>query len=293
MERTQQKSTKEKMIAWLKRWRGFILTVLWFVMFIWQAGMSWEGIIDLQFDGFKALSLNEKGDFLAGLFAPVAFLWLVLGYRQQGKELQQNTEALRMQAEELQHTRKAVELQTQELQKSVEAQQQQALAVQANTNHAAMQSFLMLEQQLVKGLEWNLQVLLSSHERFQQVFDDNCVRLLGRRPNMNDINLFQVIHFLKDGFTERLEPDERISPQLNWGIFIESELPNYKADIKYVKYYCHTFEMLIDAAKDVAEKTGDTRLIDYHQQSPAGELYHIFKNLIKEVEEYLTSSSVT
>ena len=29
-------------------------------------------------------SLNELGDALAGIFAPVAFLWLVLGYRQQG-----------------------------------------------------------------------------------------------------------------------------------------------------------------------------------------------------------------
>lgn len=30
---------------------------------------------------------NEYGDFLAGLCAPLAFLWLVLGFFQQGKEL--------------------------------------------------------------------------------------------------------------------------------------------------------------------------------------------------------------
>jgi hypothetical protein len=45
--------------------------------------------------------LNEWGDFFAGFFAPVAFLWLVLGYLQQGQELQLSTKALELQAEEL------------------------------------------------------------------------------------------------------------------------------------------------------------------------------------------------
>jgi hypothetical protein len=45
--------------------------------------------------------LNEWGDFFAGFFAPLAFLWLVLGYMQQGDELRHSTEALRLQAKEL------------------------------------------------------------------------------------------------------------------------------------------------------------------------------------------------
>ncbi|WP_262236571.1 hypothetical protein, partial [Escherichia coli] len=44
------------------------------------------------------------GDFLAGAFSPVAFFWLVLGYLQQQKELQQNTEALKLQATELKNS---------------------------------------------------------------------------------------------------------------------------------------------------------------------------------------------
>jgi hypothetical protein len=42
-------------------------------------------------------SLNELGDFLAGVFAPIAFFWLILGYMQQGKQLEQNTKALEQQ----------------------------------------------------------------------------------------------------------------------------------------------------------------------------------------------------
>lgn len=40
------------------------------------------------------LTSNELGDFLAGVFAPLAFLFLYLGYRQQAKQLSQNTEIL-------------------------------------------------------------------------------------------------------------------------------------------------------------------------------------------------------
>lgn len=52
----------------------------------------------------KFESYNELGDFLAGAFSPVAFLWLVLGFFQQQKELQQNTDALKLQAQELQNS---------------------------------------------------------------------------------------------------------------------------------------------------------------------------------------------
>lgn len=50
------------------------------------------------------LELNEIGDFLAGVFGPVAFLWLVLGYLQQGRELKLSSEALQLQAQELKNS---------------------------------------------------------------------------------------------------------------------------------------------------------------------------------------------
>lgn len=70
-----------------------VATVLWLV-----AGIAWFSAHPESFAGLKA---NQIGDFLAGFFAPLAFLWIVVAYLQQGDELRQNTEALRLQEEEL------------------------------------------------------------------------------------------------------------------------------------------------------------------------------------------------
>lgn len=50
---------------------------------------------------FINLPLNELGDFLAGVFGPLAVFWLVLGYYQQGKELKVSSQALVAQCIEL------------------------------------------------------------------------------------------------------------------------------------------------------------------------------------------------
>jgi len=74
---------------------GVLLTVVYFVVLL----ISMR-ILNLS----HVSSYNELGDFLAGVFSPVAFLWLVLGFLQQQKELQQNTKALKLQADELKNS---------------------------------------------------------------------------------------------------------------------------------------------------------------------------------------------
>lgn len=49
----------------------------------------------------QSMPLNEFGDFFAGVFGPLMLFWLILGYIQQQKGLEQNTEALKLQAREL------------------------------------------------------------------------------------------------------------------------------------------------------------------------------------------------
>ena len=80
----------------------------------------WLGVIGLTWF-FGSLespkSLNELADFLAGIFAPIAFFWLILGYIQQGKQLDQNTRALEQQE-------RALQLQINEMKESVKQQKE-------------------------------------------------------------------------------------------------------------------------------------------------------------------------
>jgi len=47
---------------------------------------------------------DEFATFLAGVFGPLAFLWLVLGFFQQGAELRHSADALWLQGQELQNS---------------------------------------------------------------------------------------------------------------------------------------------------------------------------------------------
>ncbi|MBO9509960.1 hypothetical protein [Erythrobacter sp. A6_0] len=47
------------------------------------------------------LRLNELGDFLGGVSSPLAFLWLVLGFFQQSREIRLSNKALQLQAREM------------------------------------------------------------------------------------------------------------------------------------------------------------------------------------------------
>ena len=63
-------------------------------------------LIFLIFFGYKLpelyndkIGINGVGDFLAGLFSPIAFGWLIIGYLMQNKELKNNNNALNLQVE--------------------------------------------------------------------------------------------------------------------------------------------------------------------------------------------------
>lgn len=90
---------------------GIAITGIWLTVII----IIWF------FAGLKSpSSLNEFGDALAGIFAPIAFFWLILGYVQQGKQLDQNTKALEQQE-------RALQLQIDEMKESVKQQKELAL----------------------------------------------------------------------------------------------------------------------------------------------------------------------
>jgi hypothetical protein len=66
---------------------------------VYLIGLTW--LLAGRWGALHSLPLNELGDFLAGAFGPLAILWLVLGFFQQGIELRQNSAALHLQAQEL------------------------------------------------------------------------------------------------------------------------------------------------------------------------------------------------
>lgn len=76
-------------------WLGLSLTLGWLLlgaMYI-SSSIGWLNL--------DSLPADQLGNFLEGAFGPLAFLWLVIGYFLQQKELQQNTEALRQQSEQM------------------------------------------------------------------------------------------------------------------------------------------------------------------------------------------------
>lgn len=68
---------------------------------------------------------EQFATFLSGVFAPLAFLWLVLGFRQQGDELQNSAQALWLQGEELRNSveqqRQLVEVSRQQIEVDLSA----------------------------------------------------------------------------------------------------------------------------------------------------------------------------
>lgn len=69
------------------------LILIFCAIYFWS---EWPEII--------AMKPNEFGDLLAGILGPLALLWLVLGFFQQGEELRQSVKALELQSEELRNS---------------------------------------------------------------------------------------------------------------------------------------------------------------------------------------------
>ncbi|MEZ5549298.1 MAG: hypothetical protein R3E82_00245 [Pseudomonadales bacterium] len=93
-------------------WLGLGLTAGWLLL-----GTLYIAA-DIGWSNFAHLPADELGSFLEGAFAPLAFLWLVIGYFLQQKELEQNTLALRAQAEEIQRTAEQAIIQSEKMAQS-------------------------------------------------------------------------------------------------------------------------------------------------------------------------------
>lgn len=88
--------------------RDWRITLGIVITFFWIAGSVWYVVAISQDDAEQTHSMATMGSFLEGAFAPLAFMWLVLGMFIQQRELANNTEAIR-------HTVEQSKIQTQTL----------------------------------------------------------------------------------------------------------------------------------------------------------------------------------
>ena len=136
-------------------WFFIIFTILYFIMLNKFFGITLESV--------KNLEANEQGDFLAGTFSPLAFLFLILGYLQNNKNLAQNTEAisqqasaLQLQAESLKQQASALDTQVAELQISNQSYQRQVEEMQKSVE-AQQKMFLLAEKQYLDAIDEKIQ----------------------------------------------------------------------------------------------------------------------------------------
>ncbi|MFY9141589.1 hypothetical protein [Sulfuricurvum sp.] len=78
-----------------------VISFAWLILWLLLVPGLFFWLNDKSMSDIKDIPLNNIGDYLSGVAAPIAFLWLVLGYKQQGEELSINNEMLRLQHEEL------------------------------------------------------------------------------------------------------------------------------------------------------------------------------------------------
>ena len=112
---------------------GLVLTALWL-----GAGVLYVAL-SMGWTAFLRLPLGDLGDFLDGAFAPLAFLWLVLGLFLQQRELAANNVAIQRQFEIMQRTAEHAEIQTR--------------AIAANELHARQDTFIDVAQLVMNQLE--------------------------------------------------------------------------------------------------------------------------------------------
>ncbi|SBS36057.1 hypothetical protein MAQ5080_03345 [Marinomonas aquimarina] len=77
------------------------LSIAFALSAVWSFGAVLILLINFRYaEGTKTLGLNEIGDYLAGVFSPLAFGWLIYGYIIQNKELKLSRDTQELQLKE-------------------------------------------------------------------------------------------------------------------------------------------------------------------------------------------------
>ncbi|MEM7219255.1 MAG: hypothetical protein AAF515_12895 [Pseudomonadota bacterium] len=194
---------------------------------------------------FFELPADQMGSFLEGAFAPLAFLWLVIGYFLQQEELQQNTDALRAQAVEIERATQQQAVQAEKMAASEQHARQEAflrVADHVRSQLGTIASFLFLSSQGGTGDG------AISREEQAALF----ARLSMKDPEVFSRSLMEL-NFMTEGDDNRYE--------LFYGTEIRA---------RHCNNFIHTFERLLSRAEQVDE---DSLLTNALRASAHGLVY--------------------
>ncbi len=198
-------------------WFGLATTLFWLLLgFQYISGVvGWRVFI---FQPAEAM-----GGFLEGAFAPLAFLWLVIGFFLQQRELSQNTKAIRAQYEMMRRTAENAEV--------------QARAITSNALHQRQETMLMVADRVAKQLGAVTGLLFMSSQT------------LDAGGEATDEQVGEMWHRLGDGDPEvfsrqLLAAHFRAQPESDFEIFYGTEIRARHSETIY-----SNFKRLMDAVE--------------------------------------------
>lgn len=223
-------------------WLGLGLTVFWILLgaIYISTNTGWVG--------FATQAPEELGNFLEGAFAPLAFLWLVIGYFLQQKELEQNTKALRAQSVEIQRSAEQAVIQSKNLAASELHQRQETFLKIAESVRAQLGS--------ISGL-----LYLSSRDGTDPVKQSEIATLFAAQGSGQDLEGFARLLLQK-----HLTMDDQ---QAQFELFYATEVR-----ARHTNNFIFNFERLLQRASDVDT---ENMIRDALSASGHGFLYRIVK----------------
>jgi hypothetical protein len=236
---------------WLNKldWRLFLALS---ITFFWLGSGAYYLTAHIGWDEFSKQPLDTLGSFLEGAFAPLAFLWLVVGFFLQQKELSKNNEAMQQQ-----HI---------EMQKSAQHAAIQASSIQISVQHSQQQSFIRMYEmvRVTLGSVVGMLYISSQGPRGVGLIDSDEMSLLWSKMVNGDAEMFSRRFLLLSA------TDEEDMYDLLYGTEIRARHSN-----NFVRQYAR----LINGAKNCDP---DGMLIDAICDSAHGRLYEIMLEINEE-----------
>jgi hypothetical protein len=196
-------------------WFGLSISLFWLLL-----GLGYIRSV-IGWPSFASQPADVLGGFLEGAFAPLAFLWLVIGFFLQQKELRGNTKAIRLQYEEMK--------------RSAEQAVIQARAISLSELHQRQDTFLKIHDVVRQQLGSSAGFLYISSQSEVGAGVEQLMELWDR-AGAGDPEIF----------SRALIQLHYASREPSWPLFFGTEVRR-----RHAANFLETFERLVAASEDV------------------------------------------